>query len=252
MTDLPLICRTHGRAGRVLTLDAIANVGLCVSVSQEPLYREHHPDAVYYVHPDEVVGLPAKMAWMIDNIGSWFSLDDDIKKVKDVFGMGATMDAEVTIKLEPSRAYNVIQTAAVLAREAGAYHFGFNQQGNPKMSNPQVPFKRSGFIGGHAFGLLEGHGLWVHPDATTVDDYWLSALNAHRYRTCFIDQRYSFDQQQTFGGRGGGQDDFRTMEVERAGTALLQQTFGSAVSLKKDTAAAKRSHEHQRKLSVPW
>lgn len=252
MPDLPLpvVCRTHGRAGRVKTLDAVSNVALCVSKSQEPLYREHYPDVEYVVHGDDVVGLAAKAQWMLDTLGSFWSLDDDVSEVRHVAALPGQ-----PAKVEPDEAYRLLQGMAQMAVDAGVHLFGFAHNPRPLMYREFKPFRRTGFIPGHCYGIIgEGSRLWYHPDATTTDDYWISCINAYEHRTILKDQRFMFVHDDVFvGSGGGGQADHRTMSGEADATRFLQQKFGSVITVRSGGNAASRlKFEHQRQMIMPF
>lgn len=246
MEKVKIVCPSHGRADRVLSVRAVSDLILCVAESQADEYREHNPDNEIITHPDDVKGLTPKRDWMYKNLGSLFMVDDDIAGVRD---MSAPKGADP--KISPDVAAALIHKTAELAHEMGVFLFGFNHTFNPMMYKPQIPFALTGYIPGHAMGVLGPSKLFWHHDAKTVCDFWISALNAFHYRMVLKDLRYAFVQKDTFTNRGGLAE-HRTMDVEHEGNALLKEYFGSAIGVKKGTHAAKLKHAAQRNLKIPF
>jgi hypothetical protein len=244
-----IVCPTHGRAGNVKTFRVFGDdLLLSVSESQAPLYREAYPDAELDVHPDSVVGLSAKRQFRYDRFGDVFMVDDDVASLMDMArpaGGSARVD-------DPQRARDVVQRAFDQAEDMGAFLFGFNQNADPAMYRPQLPFRLTGFIGGHAMGVRKGSKLWFPKTGMHgSEDMWVSALNAHAHRFCLIDQRYCFVQLGTFSSKGG-QAAMRTMKSLEVNLEALRESFGDAITRKKGTMRAGLSHEFQITLNVPW
>ena len=53
-------------------------------------------------------------------------------------------------------------------------------------------------------------------------------------------------------GTIGGADNYRTKQQEMEDTLFLRQSFGEVIKIKEDTMLAKRKHEFQRSLSLPF
>ena len=216
---IDVVVPTHGRAGHVQTLRIVPDAILVVAESQLPAYREAYPEARFDVHPDEVKGLAPKRNWIAEKYGTFFSLDDDVPVVEVITGRKAE-----AVPIEWVRP--MIERAAKMAEELGAYLFGFNVWRDPQTYKERRPFKVTGYVPGHAFGLREGHGLWWHPECGSHEDYWISGLNAHRNRVAWIDNRYHFAQRDTMRARGGLASQ-RTVDDEKRSFQLLRKSFGS-------------------------
>lgn len=238
--SVKIICPTHGRAGMVLTHKAIEGLSLCVAESQEPLYREAYPDLELIVHPDDVVGLAPKREWIAEQFPDVFMVDDDIDKVLDL-----SVPPGKPSTIPPADVPALIERAADMAEEIGAYLYCFDSWCNPMTYAPQKPFSLSGFAPGHAFGLRAGHDLyWKN---IMGEDWWISALNAYKHRVRFADLRYGFAQKETF-TRTGGRAAERTIDRERESFEVLREHFGKAIVHKKGAT----QHQHQPRLSLPF
>lgn len=245
MADCEIIIPSHGRAGSVLTLRALP-MGLplvCVAESQEDEYVNRNPGATIVTHPDTVVGLAPKRQWIYEKFGDVFMLDDDVT------GM---MDLQDAVNVEPEVTADLIYQAADVARQMGIFLFTFHSSANVMDYRPQRPYRLTGFAPGHSLGLLAGSKLFFTDESVAVEDYWISALNAHYHRMCLINTRYGFKQKDTF-HLAGGQSNFRTEETEMEDTLMLRRFFGTdVIRFKKGTHRAQTRHAYQRTLHLPF
>ena len=245
---IKVIIPSHKRAERVKTLDHVAKAAVCVPESQLAMYKEHNPDAEIITHPDTVLGLAPKRQWIYETFGNIFMLDDDIIGVKRHYceqGESATID--------PETAYEVIQYAGNMAHMMGIYLFGFNKNPMPLAYDEHKPFRLSGHITGCAFGMLKGSKhLKFNPNLVAVEDFYVSGLNAHYHRKCFLDTRFNFTQEKTF-INVGGLSDYRTEESERSDTLALKKLFGSCISIKKENmGTTKNKNKYGRSFKTPF
>jgi hypothetical protein len=248
MTSPKVIIPTHGRCDRVHTLKHVDGL-LCVAKSQEPLYREHYPDAEYVVHPDEVVGLPRKRNWIVEkfNDEDIFMVDDDIVAIVDL----TTPPRSGSTAIARDKVPFLIEQCRDTAEQMGSYIFSFASNANHQQFMPQRPFKITGYVLGGAFGIRKGHGLWWHPDVIQ-EDYWISALNAYKHRIIFRDNRVGFAPKDTFEA-DGGLSGTRTMKHMQEAVFILQEHFGSnVITMKKDANWGKRKHQWQPQLELPF
>lgn len=242
---IPIVCPTHGRAGKVAVLEAIDDVILCVAASQEPLYREYY-DVEMLVHPDSVVGLAAKRQWIYEQCGDVFMLDDDV----------AALHTLTVCLGEPSRvpakvAWQLVQRLAAEAADLGVYLFSFDPVADRRNFKPSSPFRVKGYVPGHSFGMRKGSKLFFTKESVEVEDYWISCLNAYHHRMAWVDRRYGFTQKDTFTSQGG-LSAHRTMETERQDTEMLMRYFGEVITWKKGTARASPTHRYQRSMHLPF
>lgn len=247
--ECKVVVPSHKRWASVATLNAVANCILCVSESQAAAYRKHNAEAEIVTHPDSIVGLRPKRAWICRHFGDCIQLDDDIRFMIRVY--------EDSGRLPPSLAWEVIQSVAYTARELGAYLFGFAQRPDPKTFRSHVPIGVSGIIMGCAVGVLAGtpgckldFDLWPEP---MHQDWFISLLNAHHHRIAFFDNRFGFNRGPTMGSRGGCSE-FRTMERSEAVVKKLQTMFGENVVKPRSGKGRFQTaiHEHQFTVSLPF
>lgn len=245
--EIEIIIVSHKRAGGVTTCEAVADTLICVPASQEQDYLRYHDKDQLVIHPDHVVGLPAKRQWILDNFGDVFMLDDDLKEMRAVH-----REAGVAQKVDRQTAKAIIQQTSDAARQAGVHLFGFNQSCIPTAYSGFKPISLSGFLIEGWIGFLKGGKLFYPRDLKLCGDFWISCLNAYYHRKIWRDNRFSFMALDTFKNQGG-QSEFRNMEAEREAYEYLIRHFGSeVVQLKRNTHLAKRKHQYQKSLNLPF
>ena len=222
---------SHKRAGRVTTHRRVANCELVIPQSQDEAYAKEHPELPRILHPDTVVGMPAKRQWCYDKFGDQMQLDDDLIAIFRIYRRQGGWKKSV---LGPSRAYELIQQLGETARQLGAYLFGFGSHANPMTYDALRPFRLGGYSPSGALGLLAGSKLWFPAETTLpVEDYWICLLNSYYHRYCFYDARFAAGFNETY-VRAGGLSEFRApgadgIEPEVAATVYLRRFFGEAI-----------------------
>ncbi|MCC2546419.1 hypothetical protein LJY25_08180 [Hymenobacter sp. BT175] len=244
--QVKVVIPSHKRAGRILTLDVIPDAIVCIPESQLAEYRRAHPGTELVTHPDSVVGLAAKRNWMYHHFGDMLQLDDDITDFRRMY-----LPPGEKMSIEPARAMAIIQETAYAAKQAGAYLWGFSSNPNPTMFKALNPISLTGYVTGCATGLLKGSKLWYNSQIICNEDYWISCLNAYHHRLIWKDMRFTFIQKDTFVGQGGLAE-FRNLDAEQADYELLRRCFGDVIQKKKDNVLAKRKHQFQKTLKIPF
>ncbi|WP_375418127.1 hypothetical protein [uncultured Hymenobacter sp.] len=244
--QVEVVIPSHKRAGRLATLALFPSAIVCVPASQAAEYRAAHPQAQFVLHPDSVVGLAAKRNWMYQHFGNLLMLDDDITDFRRMY-----LPAGEPVSIGETRALAIIAETAYAAKQAGAYLWGFNSNPNPTMYKTLNPLSLTGYVTGCATGLLAGSKLWYNSSIICNEDYWISCLNAYYHRLIWKDMRFGFIQKDTFVGQGGLAE-FRNIDAERQDFELLRQCFGEAVQEKKDSVLAKRKHQFQKTMKLPF
>ena len=243
-TTVHIVIPTHHRAGRISTWKVFPSGILCVAASQADAYREHHPDREIVVHPDSVKGLASKRQWIYQHFGDVFMADDDITTMIDL----STPRGQPS-RLMPPITEEIVHRTADTARQLGAFLFGFNSHSDPLAYTEFKPVKITGYVAGHATGILSGSKLWWRDDMSLNDDYWISALNMYYHRLAFIDNRYGLAHTDTFHNLGG-LSHIRTTADFKASWERLRQAFGSdLVHRKKDRPGL--THDWQTKFHWP-
>lgn len=246
-----LIILSHKRENKVDTLDIISNCSLCVPESQADAYASNYPNVEIIVHPDEVKGLSAKIRWVYERYPNCIMLDDDLNAMRRTY-VDKTFNEGFIVK-SPDLAYEIIQSTAFTAREAGCVFFGFSNTARPLDFSATKPFKMSGYGVGGSHGFLEGYKMVIPDACISAQDYFLSASNAHFHRKAFINLRYAFTSKEGTFQSTGGMSDWRTMETERHDYFLLKEYFGKAIQRKKSTSMRKSlQNEYERTLRIPY
>lgn len=245
--EIKVIIPSHKRSDRVKTLEHIRNAAICVPESQEGIYREHNPDAEIITHSDDIKGLAPKRQWIYETFKNVFMLDDDIIHVKKHYA-----ESGEESRIDSDTAYHIIQQAGNLAHIMGAYLFGFNKNPMPLAYDEFQPIQLSGHITGCAFGMLEGSKLFFNPNLVSVEDFFVSGINAYHHRMCYLDLRYNFTQEKTFMNEGG-LSDFRTEETEKSDTLALRKLFGEIINIKKENLGmTKNKNKYGRSFKLPF
>lgn len=204
-----------------------------------------------HTHPDSIRGLTPKLNWMLENLvpaEDAIFLDDDLEYLCRCF----TDRSEATQRkvTEVGKIFEIIRETAALAREAGAYFFGWeSSESTIRYYSGLDPFKFTGFINGCAMGFIAGHGLRFDESIVAKNDYDICALNAFRHRICFKDTRYAFCQRETFTG-SGGQSFFRNSETESRDIAILRRKYGEVIVVGKQGGTRKRDYAGVQKVTL--
>ena len=244
-----VICPSHKRADRVLTKKIINNLALCVPEAQAEDYKQHNPECEIIEHPDDIIGLPLKRQWIYEQYKNVFMLDDDVDGVVRRYEDSSRPNMEK----DPEFIYDLIQTTALNALNAECKMYGFSNIPTPISYVSMHPIKMSGYIGGHATGMLESEHLnWNECEGKAVEDFWISGLNAYHYRKMFIDTRFCFHQRDTFTNRGGLAE-FRNLEQEEFDTKWLQRMFGKDVIQRKQNSKMRSlKTQSERRMKLPF
>ena len=242
---IEIVIPSYMRADRVVTTQCISNAIICVPESQREEYQRYNPNNEIVCHPDSIKGLTLKRQWIYDHYPNVFMIDDDIQHIHRLY-----IERGEPSALSADEAYDIVQYIGNCAKLAGCFLFGVSKEGNPLTYNDMNPIQMTGVLNG-TIGMLEGSGLYFHERAVVSEDYWISALNAYEHRKCWIDSRFSVVGTKTFGNSGGCAS-YRTKRQEEADTLFLREMFGEAIHIKADTKLAKRKHEFQRTLRIPF
>ncbi len=173
-------------------------------------------------------------------------VDDDIASVQRCF----VSPGESSTIREPALIEAIIHATYILARDVGAYYFGWEaSNGALRYYTGLKPIMLTGYINGCAMGFRKGHGLRFDERITAKNDFDIAAANAHRHRLCVKDCRYTFCQRETFTGRGG-QAAYRTNETEKRDVALLQKKWGDIFSFGGHSGTRKRDYAGIQKITM--
>lgn len=177
--ELTIVIPSHRRADRVKTLELVPSAVVCIPKSQEQEYRRYNKGAEFCLHPDTVLGLAAKRNWIYKHFGGVMMLDDDLTSFRRLYiEPNSLRPTRIGIR----ETVQIIQRTAMIAREMGAYLFGFSSVADGRNYRPQQPFRLTGYCNGSSFGLLRGSRVFFHQEAVAVEDYFGSLINAYYHR----------------------------------------------------------------------
>jgi len=235
---IKIVCPSSRRSGEILT--DISNMIFCIDKKEKNTYREKNPNIEIITHPG-LKNLSEIRQFIYEKFGDVFMVDDDIIEVRRLY-------VTDIMKLTPDESYKLIQKTYNMAKDIGAYLFGFNCAPKPLHFNQHKPFLLNGFINGCAIGLLKNKNLYFDKHTVACESHWITLLNAYYNRFCFIDKRFCFTQEasSTF-LKPGGQTGKRTLATEKADTLFLQKKFGSSVKI---TNKVNKLHKYQRKVNI--
>lgn len=253
MADKPtIVIPSRGRSDRVTTTAVINNAVLVVAESQRDDYHRHNPGVEIVTHPDELE-VPGpytrKLQWILDTFGDVFYLDDDVIEFR-CLAIAAGEDCRRSADIATA----VVYATHDAAKQAGAFYWGFNTQNDPRMYSGLQPIRLTGMCWGNGCGIRAddpGCQLFWSPDIKTHEDYYMALLNAYHHRYAYFDDRWKFVTDGTFAAKGGASL-YRTTSLEKEAAQKLVELFGDSVQLKQDTTRAKRKHQWQITLKVPW
>lgn len=243
--EIKIVIPSYQRPDKVYSMKAISNALICIPESEYSDYARNYDKTRIVCHPDSIKGLALKRQWIYEQFGNVFMVDDDCKAFTRLY-----VSAGELADMNADEAYEIIQYIGNCAKLAGCYLFGINTNVNPIAYSGLKPIRLTGFLNG-TIGLLEGSELYFPQSAGLVDDYFVSGLNAYIYRKCWIDDRFSVKCADTFVAQGGSAMT-RTLDQEERDTLFLRKVFGEAVLMKQDTQIAKRKHEFQRTMKIPY
>lgn len=248
--EVAIVIPTMGRAKTMTTHKVVNGCIICCPESQADEYLQENPGITIDAHPDDIKGLPKKRQWIYDKYRNVQYFDDDITKMRRL-----TSKAGESEIVSPDKAYDIVQANANLAKIAGCVLFGFNHYKDPRLYPGHRPFRLSGFVNAVSMGLLEeGHDkLYFNTNITTNGDFFMSALNAHFFRKCWVDDRYVLDFKEWATGDSGSAM-LRNSLTEKADTEELQRCFGTEViTIKPEKTAIFRSkHQNAKQLNLPF
>jgi hypothetical protein len=219
-----------------------------VPESQFDEYDRVAPGRVW-PHPDTIKGLTPKLNHLLDakaDFDAVVFVDDDIVSVQRCFvepGEGGTIR-------DPQLIEAIIQNTFRLARDIGAYYFGWEaSNGALRYYTGLKPISLTGYINGCAMGFRRGHGLRFDERIVAKNDFDIAAANAFAHRMCVKDCRYTFCQRETFTGKGG-QSAFRTSVTEKRDVELLRKKWGDIFHMGGFSGTRKRDYAGASKITM--
>jgi len=228
-----VVIPSHGRADTIAkhTLLLFPDAEVCVPESQADAYQAVTPRLI--VHPDTVIGLPAKRQWLLDTLPDRIlvMVDDDIVRITSFVGFRTR---RIT---DPETARAIVESAAQCAIDGGRSVFGFSQSASPRNYNPFQPFRLRMYVG----GLIGFIGRKYRYDTSLRlkgdVDFCLRVLCGDKW--LWLDNRYCFvGLRET---NRGGTAEHRSAARVKDEIAYLQRRWGQHVHFHKSATNYKLS-----------
>lgn len=222
-----IVIPSYKRADRVKSTSLVTNPIICVSESEKDEYKDFNPSVEIVPHPDSIKGLIPKRNWMANHFGELFMIDDDVTAFNKFFiekGEQARVKDKEYIRLK-------IEQLHEFAKLIGAPVFGFAKQSHIVTFKEESWFSLNKTITGCAYGIIKKPDLYWNEELTLKEDFWISALCKYHYRKVLVDNRFFFNQEDTF-SNAGGLSEFRNNKTEMNNILELRRMFGECISLK--------------------
>lgn len=225
---LPIVIPSYKRADRVKSTKLVTNPIICVSESEKDEYKDYNPNVEIVCHPDSIKGLIPKRNWMANHFKELFMIDDDVTSFNKFYiekGEKLTVKDKEYTRLKIEQLYE-------LAKMIDAPLFGFAKQSHIVTFKESSWFSLNKSITGCAYGIISKPELKWNEELTLKEDFWISCLAKYHYRKVLVDNRFHFNQEDTF-TNAGGLSEFRNNKTEMNNILELRKTFGECVQLKK-------------------
>ena len=170
------------------------------------------------VHPATVVGIGPLRQWVLDHVEDpcVVMVDDDVTHVYSQVGFHKRRIEDA----DTARA--LVERLAILAQDAGARVFGFQQAARPLTYANFRPFSLNTWVGG-LVGII-GRELRYDPALLLRADIDFCLQSLMRDRFVLVDGRYSFIHTR-FAGKGGNAGN-RSAERHAREIAYLKRKWG--------------------------
>jgi hypothetical protein len=242
---------SHKRPTKVDTRKVVSNAIISVSESEASDYAKYNPHSELLVHPDDVIGLTAKMKWLHKNLGNCILMDDDLNAMNRTY-VDKQFDEKQKVE-DPDLAYELIQSTAYVAQQMGCMMFGFNNSARPVEYDANKPYYMTGFAIGGSLGYFENFPMDKMDDGViSCQDYFTTGIAAYYGRRILINRRYAFTSKENTFQSLGGLAEFRNTDSEKSDYYLLKQYFGKAIERKKSSNLRKLQNKYERILRIPY
>ena len=213
-----IVIPSKGRAQTLCkkALRLFPDATVCVGDDETEQYRKVSTNLL--VHPASVAGIGPLRQWVLDNVNDpcVVMVDDDVTHVYSQVGFHKRRIEDA----DTARA--IVERLAILAQDAGARVFGFQQAARPLSYANFRPFSLNTWVG----GLVEIIGRELRYDTALLRradiDFCLQSLMSDRF--VLVDGRYSFIHTR-FAGSGGNAKQ-RSAERHAREIAYLKRKWG--------------------------
>lgn len=218
--EIHVAIKSYKRAGRVTTLSLTPYASLWIPASQEPAYREAHPNASIITIPDHLDGnLCRKQNAILDRapLPNVLILDDDLTRI-------GYLEAGEYWRADPPTIAFFILRGFQLCRELGATLWGVNQSYDTLNYYTMRPFCLTAPVLGPFHGHCLPCPLRYDESVLGKDDYdfWLQTMQRYHKTLRFNKWHYYHDG----GSKPGGFVSQRTLAIEQRGVERMKQKWG--------------------------
>lgn len=246
--SLSIVIPSYKRPERVFAKKLVSDAIICVSESEEGVYREMNPDCEIVTHPDTVKGLPAKRNWMVQHFGELFMLDDDVIEFQPQYYDMETSAANIT---NPDVTRKIIEKLCTVAKMLNVHLFGFSKNQRPLFYDPAKPYVMDERVTGCSYGVIKSPNTFWPKDLVLKEDFWISGYVKFTERLVLIDKRYAFKQKDTF-VNPGGLAEYRNTDRELEAMMYIKRNFGDCVKIKSDNGLLKNKQQINISMSFPF
>jgi len=213
-----IIIPTKGRSDVIgkKALRLFPDATLCVGADEVDAYSQLSANLL--VHPPEVVGIGPLRQWVLDHVDDpcVVMVDDDVTHVYSQVGFHKKRIEDA------GTACALVERMAILAADAGARVFGFNQAARPLTYANFRPFSLATWVGG-VIGIIGRELRFDTRLLLRADiDYCLQSLQRDRF--VLVDGRFSFIHTRFAGGGGNARQ--RSAERHAQEIAYLRRKWG--------------------------
>ncbi|MCK6470859.1 MAG: hypothetical protein L6R28_03855 [Planctomycetes bacterium] len=215
---MKIVIPSKGRAATIgeKALKLFPDALVCVGDNEVEQYRKVTGNLL--VHPTSVVGIGPIRQWILDHVEDpcVIQVDDDVSHVYSQVGFHKWRIEDA----DTARA--IVERLAILAQDAGARVFGFQQAARPLTYANFRPFSLNTWVGG-IVGIIGRELRYDRSLLLRADiDFCLQSLMRDRF--VMVDGRYSFIHTR-FAGKGGNAGN-RSAERHAQEIAYLKRKWG--------------------------
>jgi len=243
---MKILCSSKGRADRVISTDLFPSLSLVVPANELSEYKNFNPEVEVMGTPKDIRGITPTRQWILDSFAddSIFMIDDDIKSMVRCY-VEAGEEEKI---IDPELVLAIVLQTEDIAKQMGAWLWGFRSIRNPAQYISQYPIRTNGYLNTSYMGLLKGHNLEFDLSFSEGEDHYLNLMNKYKNRFHLQEQRWTFMTEKNFQNLGGCAGS-RTIDEMKKNTLKLRKMFGEAVTFKQATSMKHNVYEGERSIN---
>ena len=219
------------------------SVKLVVCESQADDYVKNGNDII--ICPDSAQGNISRIRnWILDNL---FYDNDCIMIIDDDCSFIGYYNNQTQFKFKNNELMDFCESSALLCKELGYKHFGFNCVADKGAYREYTPFGFTQYIGSPFSGHLKNSTLRYDEDLSLKEDYDFTLQNIYKYGGCLRINYAHYNVKQA--EQMGGCATYRNLDEEKRQFKLLQDKWGKDIV--KQDKGSKRSFDFNPILKIP-